>query len=342
MAPRECASSGTGERGADAVKLAILDDYLDCARVFADWDRLDGCELSIFRDPIPETDRASVLAPFDILCLMRDRMPMPRALIESLPNLKFISFTGPSNLVLDGYAAIERGVAISNTGSPNGLTEHFEFIWALIMATMRDIPANDAGMRAGAWQSGFGRALHGKTIGILGLGNFGAKVAEMADRFGMTVVAWSHNLTDEKAASHGARRVAFDELLATADLITTHLRLSDRTHHLIGAAEFARMKPDAVLINTSRGPIVDEAAMIEALRTNRLARAGLDVFDHEPLQPDSPLRSLPNVVLSPHLGFSTEDMLRSYNRQSLENVEAWLAGAPIRVADGDIVAGKRH
>ncbi|MET0371994.1 MAG: D-2-hydroxyacid dehydrogenase family protein [Sphingobium sp.] len=321
------------------MKIAILDDYLDCALSLGDWSRLPGCDVSVFCDPIPVDERAAVLAPFDVLCLMRDRMPMPRSLIEQLPNLKFISFTGPSNLALDGYAAAERGIVMSGTGSPNGLAEHFEFIWALIMATVRNIPANDAGMREGAWQTSFGRALHGRTIGILGLGNFGAMVADMAARFGMKVVAWSHNMTEAKAASHGARLASFNELLATSDIVTIHLRLSERTHHLIDGPAFARMKRDAVLINTSRGPIVDEGAMIEALQTGRIARAGLDVFDEEPLPTDSVLRTLPNVVLSPHLGFSTEGLLRSFHQQSIENVAAWLDGAPIRIANGDTVAG---
>lgn len=324
-------------------KLAVLDDYLGCARTLADWGRLGPeVEVTIFDAPIAEQDRARVLADFDILCLMRDRMPLRAGLVAQLPRLKFVSYTGPSNLVMDGEAVLERGIAVSNTGAPNGLNEHFEFIWALIMATMREIPRNDAAMRAGHWQSGAGRSLHGRTIGIFGLGNFGRMVANMATVFGMNVLAWSHNLTSEKAAAAGATYAGFEELLARSDVVSIHLQLSERTRGLIDAAALGTMKRDAVLINTSRGPIVDEAALVRALQDGVIARAGLDVFDIEPLPEDHILRSLPNVVLSPHMGFSTEELLGHFHRQSLENVEAWLAGDPIRVADADIIAGRRH
>lgn len=326
------------------MKLAILDDYLDCARRLADWQRIAGrVEITVFTDPIPQDRLAATLAPFDILCLMRDRTALPRTLIQALPNLKFLTYTGGSNLALDGEAAAERGVVMATAGAPNGLEEHFEFIWALIFATLRDIPANDAGMRQGRWQTGFGRALRGRTLGVVGMGNFGARVAEMAGHWRMKVVAWSQNLTEDKAAQHGAVRAeSLEALLRQSDVVTIHQRLSERTRGLIGAQQFAQMKPDAVLINTSRGPIVDEAALIAALTNGRIARAGLDVFDTEPLPADHPLRRLPNVVLSPHMGFSTEELLRSFHQQSLENVEAWLDGRPLRLVDPDVVAGRKR
>jgi phosphoglycerate dehydrogenase-like enzyme len=324
------------------MKIAVLDDYLGCASAMADWGSLTDCETVFFDRPIPEGARTETLAPFDILCLMRDRMPVSRDLIAALPNLKFISYTGSSNLVLDGDAAAERGIAISNTHSTTGRSEHAEFIWALLMATVRDIPGNDRGMRAGRWQTGFGQALRGRTLGVLGLSNFGQAVTRTALHFGMTAQAWSQNLTAEKAAEHGAVRVDLDTLLATSDIVTIHLRLSDRTRGLIGATELAKMKPGAILLNTSRGPIVDETALIAALSGGRLRRAGLDVFTHEPLEEDHPLRRLPNVVLSPHMGFITEGMLRDWYEQTVENIAAWRAGHPVRIASPDIVAGRDH
>lgn len=233
---------------------------------------------------------------------------------------------------------------MSTTGiPPNALEEHTEFVWALILATIRDIPANDAGMRRGRWQSGYGRSLCGRTLGVIGLGNFGTRVAEMGKAFNMEVLAWSQNLTEEKAVQHGATRAdSLESLLRQSDVVTIHQRLSDRTRGLIGRAQFAVMKPGAVLINTSRGPIVEEAALIEALRGRRILRAGLDVFDIEPLPPHHPLRELPNVVLSPHMGFVTEHLMRSFYQDSLDNVEAWLNGAPIRVVDPEMVAGRKR
>ena len=318
--------------------IAILDDYLDCALALADWSSLD-CKVTVFSEPLPAETLATALAPFEGLVLMRDRTTITRELLAQLPRLRFITYSGPSNLALDGAAAIEAGIVLSNTASPNGLVEHFEFIWALLMATMRNIPAHDAEVRAGGWQSGFGLALHGRTIGVLGMGNFGRMVAEMARRFGMNVLAWSHNLTESAASAVGAELVSLDELLARSDVLTIHLRLSERTAGLIGAREFALMKTGSVLINTSRGPIVDEGALLDALVKGPLHRAGLDVFAKEPLPVGHALRSLPNVVLSPHMGFSTEELLRSYYTQMRDNVAAWLAGAPARVVNAATIAG---
>lgn len=327
------------------VRIAILDDYLNCARTLADWRRLDGrAEVTVFREPIPSAELANRLARFDVLCLMRDRTPFPQAVIDALPNLKFLTYTGGSNLTLDGEAAARRGIVMSTTGiPPHALEEHSEFIWALILATLRDIPANDAGMRDGRWQGGYGLALCGRTLGVVGLGNFGSRVAEMARVFKARVIAWSQNLTDEKAAQHGATRAdSLEALLRESDVVTIHQRLSDRTRGLIGRAQFAMMKPGAVLINTSRGPIVDEAALIDALRSGHLLRAGLDVFDTEPLPANHPLREVPNVVLSPHMGFITDRLMRSFYQDSLDNIDAWLNGAPIRVVDPDVVAGRKR
>ena len=325
------------------LKLAILDDYLDCALKLADWDLLrDRVKITVFTDPLPPEQLAERLADFDILCLMRDRTPFPGNLIRALPKLKFISYTGGVNLTLDAAAAAATGIVLSTSLTANSREQHFEFIWALLLATMRNIPRNDAGMRQGLWQTGYSKALFGRTIGIVGLGNFGARVADMAPRFGMQVVAWSQNLTAEKAAAHGARLApSLEAMLAQADVVTIHLKMSDRVRGLFGPAQFAAMKPGTILINTSRGPIIQEPALIEALASGRLERAGLDVYDLEPLPADHPLRSLPNVVLSPHMGFCTEENMRGYYEQTVGTVEAWLNGAPINVVDADLVAGRK-
>lgn len=325
-------------------KVAILDDYLDCALKFADWSRVAGrAELTVFNAAIAPDRLVETLQPFDAVLMMRDRTHFPRGVIERLPNLKFLSYTAGTNLRLDGAAAEERGIVMSATGSPDAMQEHFEFIWAFILATVRNIPANDRGMREGQWQSGYGQRLLGRTIGIIGLGNFGARIAEIANVFRMNVIAWSANLTDERAAQCGARRCAtLEELLRESDVVTIHQRLSERSIGLIGREQFAQMKPTAVFINTSRGPMVDEAALIEALREGRILRAGLDVFHTEPLPADSPLRSVPNLVLSPHMGFITEEVFRAFYRQLLENLEAWLDGKPIRLVDAEMAAGRKR
>ena len=319
-------------------RLAILDDYLDCAQKLADWSAVEErADITVFTTAFESREAVrTALAEFDIVCLMRDRTPVDRTLVEALPKLKLLTYTAPVNGALDLEAATNAGIAVCNTGSRHGLEEHAEFIWAFLLATARNFAAYDAAMRQGHWQTGFATAIHGKTLGILGLGNFGSRMAGFARAFGMDVLAWSQNLTEEKAAQHGARKVELDDLLASSDIITTHLVLSARTRGLIGAREFALMKPTAIFLNTSRGPIVDEAALIDALQTRRITRAGLDVFEHEPLAVDSPLRQLDNVLLSPHMGFVTQDLLRCFYEQTVEDVLAWMDGTPIRLANPDV------
>jgi len=325
------------------MKLAILDDYQRLARRVADWDRLEkrGVEITVFHDAFASADEAAAkLAPFDILCLMRERTPFPRTLIERLPMLKFIALTGLRAPSLDTAACSERHIPVSNTGVGNTNAPTAELAWLLVIAAARDFAKAERGMRAGRWHDGIagGMILEGKRLGLLGLGKLGTRVAGYAKAFGMDVVAWSQNLTPERAAAAGARQVAKDELLATSDVVSIHLVLSDRTRGLLGAPEFATIKPGAILVNTSRGPIVDEAALLAALQSGRLGHAALDVYATEPLPADHPLRELDNVTLSPHLGYVSEDVFRVFYGDALEDIEAWLDGKPIRVLNPEALA----
>ena len=325
------------------MKLAILDDYQQLALKSADWDRLRrrGIEVSVFREAFasPE-DAARQLAPFDVLVLMRERTPFPRTLIERLPNLRFMALTGLRSASLDLAACTARRVPVSNTraGSTSAVTAEFAFL--LMLAAARDLAKAERGMRAGRWHEGIagGIVLEGKRLGLVGLGKLGGRVAGYAKAFGMQVVAWSQNLTPERAAEAGAARVSKEELFRTSDFVSIHLVLSDRSRGLVGAAEFALMKPTAILVNTSRGPIVDERAMLDALASGRLAHAALDVYDREPLPADHPLRRMDNVTLSPHLGYVSEDVYRTFWGDCVENVEAWLDGKPVRVLNPEALS----
>jgi phosphoglycerate dehydrogenase-like enzyme len=325
------------------MKLAILDDYQRLALGAADWDRLKkrGVEIAVFHDAFASADEAAArLAPFDILCLMRERTPFPRALIERLPKLKFMVLTGQRASSLDLGACTARRIPVSNTGAGNTNAPTAELAWLLILAAARDFAKAERGMRAGRWHDGVagGMILEGKRLGLLGLGRLGARVAGYGAAFGMDVVAWSQNLTPERAAAAGASAVTKDALLESSDVVSIHLVLSERTRGLLGAAEFARMKPGAILVNTSRGPIVDEAAMLAALQGGRLGHAALDVYDREPLPAEHPLRGLDNVTLSPHLGYVSEDVFRVFYQGALEDIEAWLDRAPIRVMNPEALA----
>ena len=318
------------------MRLAILDDYQRLALKSANWERLRGrgIEISVFHEAFASAeDAAAKLAPFEVLVLMRERTPFPRALIERLTGLKFIALTGMRSPSLDAGACIERRIPISNTRPGRTGSVTAELAFGLILAAARDFAKAQRNMRAGRWHEGLrgGTILEGRRLGILGLGKLGGRVAGYAKAFGMEVVAWSQNLTPERAAETGARLVSKEELLRTSDFVTIHLVLSERTHGLVRAAEIALMKPGAVLVNTSRGPIVDEAAMLEALRSGRLAHAALDVYDREPLPADHPLREMDNVTLLPHLGYVSEEVYASFWGDCIENVEAWLDGKPIRV-----------
>ena len=311
-------------------RLAILDDYQDVALSLADWGRLEpDVAVSVFRDHVADLDAlAERLHDFEIVVAMRERTPFARALFERLPNLRLLVSTGERNRSIDLDAAREAGVVVCGTGGVGSGT--VELTWGLIIALMRNIPREDAAVRAGSWQVSLGPELAGRTIGVVGLGRVGGRVAQIARAFGMSVIAWSENLTAERAAAVEARLVGKDELFASADVVTLHLVLGERTRGLLGERELALMKPTAYLVNTSRGPIVDERALVNALRAGSIAGAALDVFDEEPLPVDHPLRTLDNTVLTPHIGYVGQDAYAVFYADALEDVEAFLAGAPIR------------
>jgi phosphoglycerate dehydrogenase-like enzyme len=267
-----------------------------------------------------------------VLCLMRERMPFPRKLVDKLPNLKFVSLTGRRAGSLDSKALAERGIPVSHTGAGNGTASTVELTWALILAAARNLEKAQKNMRAGKWHHALpaGMALSGKTLGLIGAGGIGAKVGLAGKAFGMDVVAWSPNLTPEKAGAAGVRYVEKDELLSTADVITIHMVLSDRTRGLIAKKDLGKIKARAILVNTSRGPLIDEAALLAWLRKGK-GHAALDVYDREPLPAAHPLRKLSNVTLLPHLGYVNEENYRTFYRDTVENVAAWLAGKPIRI-----------
>ena len=322
-------------------KVAILDDYARVARTLADWSPVvSRADVTVFDRHLSEDEAAEALRPFDVVCTLRERMAFPRTLFERLPNLKLLTIVGMSLPNLDLAAATEHGVVVTHPdfAGPGfrapGLADGApELAWGLLLATVRNLVAEDHRMRAGGWQTTTGMVLSGKTLGLLGLGRIGRRMAEYAKVFGMDVIAWSQNLTDEAATASGARRVDKAELFAEADAISIHLVLSDRTRGLVTAADLALMKATAYLINTSRGPIVDEPALIDALTTGRIAGAGLDVYDIEPLPADHDLRSLPNVTLSPHLGFATREFLAAVYSDTVTAVAAWLDGVPVRIVN---------
>ena len=314
-------------------RIAVLDDYQGISLKMADWSRvLAQAEVIVFNNHLPKiADLVERLKDFDIICVMRERTPFPRELIEQLPNLELLITTGQQNASIDVAAANENGVVVCHTislamGTP-------ELTWTLILALARKISEESQNMREGRWQTSIGADLSGKTLGILGLGRLGSRVARVANAFDMSVIAWSQNLTDKRAKECGAKKVNEEDLYAQSDFLTVHLVLSDRTRGLLGADELGRMKSSAILINTSRGPIVQEQALIHALENNIIAGAGLDVYDVEPLPSDHPYRTLPNVLLTPHIGYVTEESYRTFYGGIVEGIEAWLAGNPIRVLD---------
>ncbi len=316
-------------------RIAIIDDYQQVARTAADWRAVEAqADLAVFTQPWRDEDAiAQALSPFDAIVLMRERTAFPARLLARLPQLKLVAMTGHRTTTLDVAACTARGIVVSNT-SVNPSTAPSELAFALILACARALPRAFANMAAGAWEEGLplGVPLAGKRLGVVGLGKLGSHVARYGAAFGMDVVAWSQNLTAEAAAAKGARRVDKAELFATSDAVSVHLALSDRTRGVIGAAELAAMKPGAIFVNTSRGPLVDEAALVAAVRAERIV-AGLDVFDDEPLPAGHPLRSLRNAVLTPHLGYVVADTMARFYGESVDNVLAWLAGAPIRVVN---------
>lgn len=318
------------------MKLAILDDYMKVALASADWEgiRRRGVEITVFDTAFSSVDDAAAkLAPFDIVNLLRERTHFTRALIERLPKLRMIAMTGRRAPSLDLAAATERRIPVCNTHAGEGAASTSEMAWTLLLAAARDLAGADRGVRAGRWHEGLrlGTVLEGRRLGVIGLGRLGSRVAGYGKAFGMDVVAWSQNMTPERAAECGARLVGKDELFATSDFISVHVVLSERTRGLVGAPELARMKKTGILVNTSRGPIVDEAALIEALQQRRIAHAALDVYSREPLPVDHPLRRVENVTLAPHLGYVNTDIFGHFYGESVKNIEAWLDGRPTNV-----------
>jgi phosphoglycerate dehydrogenase-like enzyme len=321
------------------MRVAVLDDYHRIANTLADWESL-GVEVAFFDRPLAREQLPDALAGFDTLVLMRERTAFPREVLEQLPDLRLVITTGMRNASLDvGYLA-ERGVRVCGTGVPGygprnaeskGLPSTIEVAWALIFALFKRVVEEDRAIRTGIWQQGMPGNLAGATLGLAGLGRLGAQMVAPARAFGMDVIAWSQNLTRERANEAGVRQVSKEELLASSDVLSIHLVLSARTRGLIGTDELARMRSTAFLVNTSRGPIVDEPALIAALRSGRIAGAGLDVYATEPLPADSELLSIDNTVLTPHLGYVSREGLAEMYVQVVEDLAAYLQGEPIRV-----------
>jgi phosphoglycerate dehydrogenase-like enzyme len=306
------------------IRIAILDDYQGVALDLADWSTVTSrAEIEVFRDHLDDTDAiVARLAPFDVVCVMRERTPLPRRVIERLPKLRLIASTGRRNASIDAAAAAERGITVTATGYGSEAT--IELTWALLLASARHVVAEANAVRRGDWQHTLGTGLRGKTLALLGLGNIGSEVARVGNAFGMRAIAWSQNLSAERAESFGATLVTKEALFAEADFLSVHLILSDRSRGLVGAPQLASMKPTARLINTSRGPIVDEDALVTALREGRLAGAALDVYGQEPLPADHPFRTLPNVLATPHIGYVSEDLYRTFYGDTAKAVASWL------------------
>ena len=314
------------------MRIAVLDDYQRCAPGFADWDSLDAT-VTFFSEPVPRDRLPEVLAGFDALVLMRERTPLARSVLEKLPRLRLVVTTGMRNASLDIAYLREHGVEVCGTEAISneiGVSPPTEIAWALIFSAVTQLPAEDRSVRTGQWQRGLPGRLAGRTLGLIGLGRLGAEMIQPARAFGMDVLAWSPNLKADRAAALGVRKVPKRELLAESDVVSIHLVLSDSTRGLITAHDLAAMKPTAVVINTARGPIVDETALVAALRDKSIAGAGLDVYDVEPLPGGHPLRALDNVVLSPHLGYVEESSLRRWYSQVVEDIAAFQAGSPLR------------
>lgn len=312
-------------------RIAILDDYQNVARSMADWSRLERQHsLTFFDKPIKGIEAlATTLAPFEVIGLMRERTPFQRALIERLPNLRLLVTTGMRNASIDMKAAAERRVTVCGTPAGNHATA--ELTLAIMLGLSRNLHIELANMREGRWQTTIGLELRGKTLGLLGLGKLGSEVARLGQAFGMTTIAWSQNLTAADAAGKRVERVEKDELFRRSDFLSIHLVLSERSRGLVGARELGLMKPTAFLINTSRGPIVDADALSEALRSGRLAGAGLDVYGEEPLPSDHPLRREPRALLTPHLGYVTAETYRTFYPAMVRAIEAFLDGKPVQV-----------
>jgi len=306
------------------INVAVLDDYQGVALSIVDWSKVSNrTNITVFQDHLSDQDAvAERLAPFDVVCIMRERTPMPASLLERLTRLKLIASTGPRNASIDLAAAAERGITVAHTSYTS--TPTIELTWALILASARHITSEATSVRNGGWQRSLGDDLAEKTLGIVGLGNIGSGVAKVGLAFGMNVIAWSQNLTASVAAAAGARLVSKDELLRTADVVSIHLVLSRRTVGLIGATEFALMKPSARLVNTSRGPLVVEAALLDALASHRISGAAIDVYDVEPLPENHPYRRANNLLATPHIGYVSRGLYERFYRDTVTNISTWL------------------
>ncbi len=313
------------------MRIAVLDDYIGVSRKLADWSSLEGrAEITVFQEPFGSEDSAAKnLADFEIVVGMRERTPFPAGLLRRLPKLKLLITTGQRNSSFDIEAARAQGVTVCCTGSTGNATA--ELAIGLIIALMRDIPGQFASMRQGGWQTRLGNDLSGKTLGLLGLGKVGSVVAAAANAFRMEVIAWSQNLSDEKAAEHRVRRVEKDELFRRSDVLSVHVILSARTTGIVGAKELGLMKPTAYFVNTSRWPVVDGEALLRTLREKKIAGAAIDVYDTEPLPADAAIRRLDNVLLTPHIGYATERNFARMYQDAIEDIVAFLDGKPIRV-----------
>jgi phosphoglycerate dehydrogenase-like enzyme len=309
------------------MRIVALDDYQHVARKFGAFDE----DVHVLHEHLD--DPAEALRGAEVVVAMRERTPFPAELFDRLPDLRLLVTTGMANAAIDMEAAAAHGVMVCGT-EMHGSTNTAELTWALILACRRHVVTEDRALRDGRWQTTIGTDLAGSTLGVLGLGRLGAQVARIGRAFGMRVVAWSQNLTPDRAAEGGAKWISKDELFTVSDVVTVHLKLSPRTTGLVGAADLAAMKPTSILINTSRGPIVDQSALVSALTSGSIAGAGLDVYDTEPLPVGHPLLGAPNTVLLPHLGYVTEGAYRSMFEQVVEDIAAWRAGSPVRVLAG--------
>lgn len=314
-------------------RIAVLDDYMGVAHRLADWSILaDRADVTFLTHAIAPERLTTELAEYDALCLLRERTAFPTEVLRGLPNLRALAITGRQNRTLDTDAAIALGLPVMTTeGSGDGVYATLELAWGLIIGLLRHMPAEAAAMRDGAWQTRLGSALYGKTIGIVGLGKLGSRMGVVARAFGMNVIAWSPNLTQERAEAAGATYADKETLFSTADVISLHLVLGPTTQGIITATDLERMKQSAILINTARGPLVNTQALIEVLERGAIAGAGIDVFDHEPLAADHPLRQTPGALLTPHLGYCVRETFQAFYGQSVDNLDSWLNGAPKRL-----------
>ncbi|NYT82078.1 D-2-hydroxyacid dehydrogenase family protein [Alcaligenaceae bacterium] len=314
------------------MKIAVLDDYQAVAERCGNWTAL-GADASVefFTQPIPAAQLPERLKPYDVIVAMRERTPFPGTLLRQLPNLRLLVTTGSRNRAIDIPACRELGIPVCGTDSDPFLAA--ELAWALVMALYKRVAGNDADIRAGRWQPVIGQSLKGTTLGLLGMGKLGQRMSEFGKVFGMNVIAWSPNLTPERCAPFGVECVGKQQLFERADVVSIHMVLSASTRHLVGEAELAWMKETAYLVNTSRGPLVDEQALCRALHGGRIAAAALDVFEQEPLPADAEILQAPNVLLSPHVGYVSWQNYQTYYHDAVEDIQQWLAGSPVRLLE---------